>query len=95
MPGHSQLLACADSNERQVRTSRSCAPGSLDTLEVVAAHVRCLEALQRAGIVERVAEGLWKAGRAARAGPPLRRVAPGRRGRVAEISTCPSSGTRA
>src|SRR5690606_18102777 len=28
--------------------------------EVVAAHVRRLEALRRAGIVERVAEGLWK-----------------------------------
>lgn len=31
-----------------------------DTQEVVAAHVRRLEALRRAGIVERVAEGLWK-----------------------------------
>lgn len=28
--------------------------------EVVAAHVRRLEALRRAGIVERVADGLWK-----------------------------------
>ncbi|MEQ6437969.1 relaxase/mobilization nuclease and DUF3363 domain-containing protein [Comamonas sp. w2-DMI] len=28
--------------------------------EVIAAHVRRLEALRRAGIVERVAEGLWK-----------------------------------
>ena len=28
--------------------------------EIVAAHVRRLEALRRAGIVERVAEGLWK-----------------------------------
>lgn len=28
--------------------------------EVVAAHIRRLEALRRAGIVERVAEGLWK-----------------------------------
>ncbi|MGL4318452.1 MAG: DUF3363 domain-containing protein [Pseudomonas sp.] len=28
--------------------------------EVVAAHVRRLEALRRAGIVERIAEGLWK-----------------------------------
>ncbi|HEK3745012.1 TPA: relaxase/mobilization nuclease and DUF3363 domain-containing protein [Pseudomonas aeruginosa] len=31
-----------------------------DPQEVVAAHVRRLEALRRAGIVQRVAEGLWK-----------------------------------
>ena len=31
-----------------------------DPREVVAAHVRRLEALRRAGIVERVTEGLWK-----------------------------------
>ncbi|AEB83977.1 relaxase/mobilization nuclease domain-containing protein [Alicycliphilus denitrificans] len=31
-----------------------------DPQEVVAAHIRRLEALRRAGIVERVAEGLWK-----------------------------------
>jgi hypothetical protein len=31
-----------------------------DPQEVVAPHVRRLEALRRAGIVERVAEGLWK-----------------------------------
>lgn len=31
-----------------------------DPQEVAAAHVRRLEALRRAGIVERVAEGLWK-----------------------------------
>ncbi|MFA7667809.1 MAG: relaxase/mobilization nuclease and DUF3363 domain-containing protein [Burkholderiaceae bacterium] len=31
-----------------------------DPREVVASHVRRLEALRRAGIVERVAEGLWK-----------------------------------
>ena len=31
-----------------------------DPHEVVAAHVRRLEALRRAGIVERVADGLWK-----------------------------------
>src|SRR5690606_40520698 len=35
------------------------APGR-DPQEVVAAHVRRLEALRRAGIVERVADGLWK-----------------------------------
>lgn len=31
-----------------------------DPQEVVAAHVRRLEALRRAGIVESVAKGLWK-----------------------------------
>ncbi|MEO8975985.1 MAG: DUF3363 domain-containing protein, partial [Casimicrobiaceae bacterium] len=31
-----------------------------DPAEVVAAHVRRLEALRRAGIVERVTEGVWK-----------------------------------
>src|SRR5699024_7261557 len=31
-----------------------------DTKEVVASHVRRLKALRRAGVVERVAEGLWK-----------------------------------
>lgn len=31
-----------------------------DPQEVIAAHVRRLEALRRAGIVERVADGLWK-----------------------------------
>ncbi|MGE8440666.1 MAG: relaxase/mobilization nuclease domain-containing protein [Comamonas testosteroni] len=31
-----------------------------DPQEVIAAHVRRLEALRRAGIVERVAEGMWK-----------------------------------
>lgn len=31
-----------------------------DPQEVVASHVRRLEALRRAGVVERVAEGLWK-----------------------------------
>ena len=35
------------------------APGR-DPQEFVAAHIRRLEALRRAGIVERVAEGLWK-----------------------------------
>lgn len=31
-----------------------------DPQEVVAAHLRWLEALRRVGVVERVAEGLWK-----------------------------------
>src|SRR5256885_6460062 len=40
---------------------QTCAlPICRDPQEVVAAHVRRLEALRRAGIVERVAEGLWK-----------------------------------
>lgn len=39
--------------------SRRVRPGR-DPQEVVAAHVRRLEALRRVGIVERVAEGLWK-----------------------------------
>ncbi|KOF55532.1 MULTISPECIES: relaxase/mobilization nuclease and DUF3363 domain-containing protein [Pseudomonadota] len=40
-------------------TQGQAVPGR-DPQEVVAAHVRRLEALRRAGIVERVAEGLWK-----------------------------------
>ncbi|MGP5868193.1 DUF3363 domain-containing protein [Pseudomonas aeruginosa] len=36
------------------------APPGRDPKAVVAAHVRRLEALRRAGIVERTAEGLWK-----------------------------------
>ncbi|WP_176331071.1 relaxase/mobilization nuclease domain-containing protein [Burkholderia vietnamiensis] len=40
-------------------TQGQAMPGR-DPQEVVAAHVRRLEALRRAGIVERVAEGLWK-----------------------------------
>jgi len=35
-------------------------PGRGDPQETVAAHVRRLEALRRAGLVERVAEGLWR-----------------------------------
>ncbi|HBN9689338.1 MULTISPECIES: relaxase/mobilization nuclease and DUF3363 domain-containing protein [Pseudomonas] len=35
-------------------------PAGRNPQEVVAAHVRRLEALRRAGIVERTAEGLWK-----------------------------------
>ncbi|MDX4956564.1 relaxase/mobilization nuclease domain-containing protein [Delftia acidovorans] len=40
-------------------TQGQAVPGR-DPQEVVATHVRRLEALRRAGIVERVAEGLWK-----------------------------------
>lgn len=39
---------------------RGQAKGNRDPQELVAAHVRRLEALRRAGIVERVADGLWK-----------------------------------
>ncbi|NKQ12120.1 type VI secretion protein [Stutzerimonas zhaodongensis] len=39
---------------------RGQAKGNRDPQEQVAAHVRRLEALRRAGIVERVADGLWK-----------------------------------
>ncbi|ESQ97723.1 type VI secretion protein [Stutzerimonas chloritidismutans AW-1] len=39
----------------QGQAKDGCAPQ-----EIVAAHVRRLEALRRAGIVERIAEGLWK-----------------------------------
>ncbi|WP_374607938.1 relaxase/mobilization nuclease domain-containing protein [Diaphorobacter nitroreducens] len=46
--GHHLAIA-----QRQTQAGR-------DPQEVVAAHVRRLEALRRAGIVERVAEGLWK-----------------------------------
>ncbi|KAF1043309.1 MAG: hypothetical protein GAK38_04036 [Xylophilus sp.] len=35
-------------------------PGRGDPQEIVAAHVRRLEALRRAGLVERVAEGAWR-----------------------------------
>ena len=39
---------------------RSQATAGRDPQEVVQAHVRRLEALRRAGVVERVAEGIWK-----------------------------------
>ncbi|WP_321855523.1 relaxase/mobilization nuclease and DUF3363 domain-containing protein [Paraburkholderia tropica] len=53
-------------NEGMYRTDHHLAieqsrakPGR-ESLEVVAAHVRRLEALRRAGIVERIAEGVWR-----------------------------------
>jgi len=48
-------MACTAS----IITWRSSKAGR-DPQEVVAAHVRRLEAPRRAGIVARVAEGLWK-----------------------------------
>lgn len=46
--------------DRHLAVAQGQAQASRDPQEVVAAHVRRLEALCRAGIVERVAEGLWK-----------------------------------
>ncbi|AIJ46933.1 type VI secretion protein [Comamonas testosteroni TK102] len=46
--------------DHHLAIARGQAKDGRDPQEVVAAHVRRLEALRRAGIVERVAEGLWK-----------------------------------
>ncbi|EKQ59427.1 hypothetical protein WS7_17207 [Xanthomonas citri pv. malvacearum str. GSPB2388] len=46
--------------DHHLAIEQSRAEPGRDPQEVVAAHVRRLEALRRAGIVERVAEGLWK-----------------------------------
>ena len=46
--------------DHHLAVAQGQAQASRDPQEVVAAHVRRLEALCRAGIVERVAEGLWK-----------------------------------
>ncbi|ULU23294.1 relaxase/mobilization nuclease and DUF3363 domain-containing protein [Dyella terrae] len=46
--------------DHHLAVAQGQAQASRDPHEVVAAHVRRLEALRRAGIVERVAEGLWK-----------------------------------
>lgn len=46
--------------ERHLAIAQRQAREGRDPHEVVAAHVRRLEALRRAGIVERVAGGLWK-----------------------------------
>ncbi|WP_253445605.1 relaxase/mobilization nuclease and DUF3363 domain-containing protein [Halomonas sp. Y3] len=46
--------------DHHLAIEQSRAKAGRDPQEVVAAHVRRLEALRRAGIVERVAEGLWK-----------------------------------
>jgi len=46
--------------DHHLAIERGRAKPGRDPQEVVAAHVRRLEALRRAGIVERVAEGLWK-----------------------------------
>jgi type IV secretory pathway VirD2 relaxase len=48
------------SADRHLAVARAQAKQGRDPQEVVAAHVRRLEALRRAGIVERVGEGLWK-----------------------------------
>ncbi|HFQ5888237.1 relaxase/mobilization nuclease and DUF3363 domain-containing protein [Pseudomonas aeruginosa] len=46
--------------DHHLAIERGRAKPGRDPQEVVAAHVRRLEALRRAGIVERVADGLWK-----------------------------------
>ena len=48
------------STDHHLTVAQGQAVPGRDPQEVVAAHVRRLEALRRAGIVERVAEGLWK-----------------------------------
>lgn len=46
--------------DHHLAVARAQAVPNRDPTEVVAAHVRRLEALRRAGIVERVSEGLWR-----------------------------------
>lgn len=46
--------------DHHLAVARGQAQAGRDPQAVVAAHVRRLEALRRAGIVERMAEGLWK-----------------------------------
>jgi len=46
--------------DQHLAVAQGQAMSERDPHEVVAAHVRRLEALRRAGIVERVTEGLWK-----------------------------------
>ncbi|EJV1369407.1 relaxase/mobilization nuclease and DUF3363 domain-containing protein [Pseudomonas aeruginosa] len=46
--------------DHHLAVAQGQATPSRDPHEVVAAHVRRLEALRRAGIVERVAEGVWR-----------------------------------
>lgn len=46
--------------DHHLAVAQSQASPNRDPHEVVAAHVRRLEALRRAGIVERMADGLWK-----------------------------------
>lgn len=46
--------------DHHLATAQGQATPGRDPREVVAAHVRRLEALRRAGIVEREAEGVWR-----------------------------------
>lgn len=46
--------------DHHLAITKGQANGNRDPQELVAAHVRRLEALRRAGIVERLADGLWK-----------------------------------
>ncbi|WP_312932391.1 relaxase/mobilization nuclease and DUF3363 domain-containing protein [Stutzerimonas nitrititolerans] len=47
-------------SDHHLAVAKGQANSNRDPQELVAAHVRRLEALRRAGIVERVADGLWK-----------------------------------
>lgn len=47
-------------SDHHLAIARGQANGNRDSQELVAGHVRRLEALRRVGIVERVADGLWK-----------------------------------
>ncbi|PJE43116.1 MAG: type VI secretion protein [Pseudomonas sp.] len=46
--------------DHHLAVARGLTPTGRDPQQVVAVHVRRLEALRRAGIVERLAEGLWR-----------------------------------
>jgi type IV secretory pathway VirD2 relaxase len=46
--------------DHHLAVARASAKSDHDPKDVVAAHVRRLEALRRAGLVERVAEGVWR-----------------------------------
>lgn len=51
---------CISRVQRSLAIEQGRAKAGRDPQEIVAAHVRRLQALRRAGIVERVADGLWK-----------------------------------
>lgn len=64
--------------DHHLTVAKAQARSERDPYEVVDAYVRRLEALRRAGIVERVAEGVWKVqDNLLEQGPPVRRAAPG------------------
>lgn len=55
-----QLLGSFGRTDHHLAVAQEQATPEHEPHEVVAAHVRRLEALRRAGIVERVAEGVWR-----------------------------------